>query len=712
MKYFGKTDQLRFLVLMAAGFLAGMNADSSAQEIPRAARREHFHREHGVERFDPYYWMNNRDDPELLDYLKRENQYLEGVMEGTKPLQATLVQEFRQRIPQADKTVPQPQGDWLYFVETFADRDYPAMLRMPAGSTDPAQGAVILDVNQLAEGKSYCSVGQTSVNDAGKIMGYSVDSVGRRIYNIFFRDLESGQEIGQPIENVTGQFVWAADNQTIFYTRQHPETLRSYQVFRHVLGSDPADDSLVYQEDDEEFNLQLERSRSKKYLMIVSSQTVSTEVRYLPSDEPLGPWQVFQPRQRELEYSVDHIGDYFYVLTNHQATNFRLMRCGGEDTRLANWQEVIPHREDVLLESFDLFDNRLVLTETGEALTRLRVTGLDGAEGHQIEFDEPVYVVASSPIESTATPWLRLTYESPTTPTRTLEYHLENREFRLLKQQEIKGGFDRDNYRCLRLWATARDGVRVPITLVHHKDVIADGNAPLYVYGYGSYGYSMTPNFNPFAISLLDRGFVMATAHIRGGQEMGRKWYEEGKLLNKMNTFTDFIDVTEYLLSENWGSRNRVYAQGGSAGGLLMGAVINLRPDLYHGVVADVPFVDVVTTMLDDSIPLTTFEYDEWGNPNDKVFFDYMLSYSPYDQVSQKEYPNLLVTSGLHDSQVQYWEPTKWVAKLRTVQSPGQLILLKTNLEAGHGGASARNKRYQERAETYAFLLKLAAGQR
>jgi oligopeptidase B len=503
--------------------------------------------------------------------------------------------------------------------------------------------------------------------------------------------------------------VWAEDNQTLFYVRQDPQTLRAYQVYRHKLGTDPAQDTLVYQEDDPEFSVGLEKTRSRKYIVIGSRQTLSNEYRLIDAFHPEQPLKLFATRQPNHEYQIDHINDTFYIVSNHQARNFRCLKASAPGLPVDQWQEVIPHRPEVLLESVVLFDRWLLAVERFDASTRLRVLDLAGNEDHSIAFDETAFAVFPAPVERTDTPWLRLVYMSLSTPPTTYDYHMERRERVLVKQQEVLGGFDPTEYQSERLWATARDGARVPVSLVRRRDTPVDGTAPLLLYGYGSYGASMSPFFNGNIISLLDRGWIYAIAHVRGGQEMGRNWYERGKLLQKMNTFTDFIDVAKHLREEKYADPERIYAEGGSAGGLLMGAVMNLEPDLFDGIVAGVPFVDVVTTMLDDSIPLTTSEYDEWGDPNDPEYFHYMLSYSPYDNVRETAYPHLLVTTGLHDSQVQYWEPAKWVAKLRAMRTNGNLLLMKTNMSAGHGGASGRYDRHKETALRYAFLLHVSA---
>jgi oligopeptidase B len=534
-----------------------------------------------------------------------------------------------------------------------------------------------------------------------------VDTVGRRFYTIHFKDLATGQLRPDKIANVTGNLAWANDNRTLFYARQDPSTLRSYQIFRHVMGTDVANDELVYEEKDDTFTTHVFKTRSKKYIIIASDQTLSGECRYLDADDPSGEFTVFLPRQRKHEYRIDHWGEHFYIRTNRDAVNFRLMCTPVADTGAENWREVIPHRDNVLLEDFTLFQRYLVVKERRDGLSHLRVRPWDGDGEHYLRFDEPAYTISVDENPEPESELLRFSYSSLTTPNTVYDYHMTSRQKTRLKQQEVLGGFDSSNYLTERLHATARDGQRVFISLVYRKQLRQPGKNPLLLYGYGSYGFSTNPYFRSEQLSLLDRGFVYAIAHVRGGQEMGRQWYEDGKLLKKMNTFTDFIDVAQHLADNGYAAPGHVYAMGGSAGGLLMGAVVNMRPALFRGVIAHVPFVDVVTTMLDDSIPLTTNEYDEWGNPGEKQYYDYMLRYSPYDNVVAHDYPHMLVTTGLHDSQVQYWEPAKWVAKLREKKTDAHRLLLKVDMGAGHGGPTGRYRRYRETAIWWAFLLDL-----
>lgn len=680
---------------------------------PVAAQRPFELRSHGATRIDEYYWLRERDDPEVIAYLKAENDYFKAMMAETEPLQKTLFDEIKARIKQTDQTVPYPQDAYEYYTRTVEGAQYPIYCRrrivsgeMPAGSEAAEQ--VLLDVNQLAEGQSYCNVAGLKVSRDTNWMAYAVDLVGRRKYSIHFVRLDTGQKLEEVIPDVTGNFDWAEDSQTIFYTRQDPETLRAYQVFRHRVGTDPASDPLVYEEKDAEFSCSITKSRSHKYIFIACEQTLSSETHYLDAHSPESPPRLFFRRQPNHEYSVDHLADTFYVRTNWKAKNFRLMKVSQSHTDRSNWREVVPADSQQYLADFALFDNFLAVQIRDRALVRIRIIPRDGTSPFELDFGEPCYVAALTPTEDPSTVWLRYFYSSLTTPPSTIEFNLQTREKRVLKEQEILGGFDKRNYRTQRLWATARDGTKIPVSVVHHKDTPIDGTAPCLEYGYGSYGASMDPMFDPVRLNLLDRGFVYAIAHVRGGQEMGRSWYEDGKLLRKKNTFRDFVDVGKFLIREKYSAPNRLFARGGSAGGLLIGAVVNMAPDLYCGVIADVPFVDVVTTMLDASIPLTTAEYDEWGDPNQKDYFDYMMSYSPYDNVRPGRFPNMLVTTGLHDSQVQYWEPAKWVARLRRNQQGDRIVLMYTNMGAGHGGASGRFDRYREAAIRDAFLLMLS----
>ncbi|MCY3590069.1 MAG: S9 family peptidase [Acidobacteria bacterium] len=708
-------------VLAAVLLLAALAVTSCAApaagpgDPPRAEARPHELETHGDVRVDEYYWLRERENPEVIAYLEAENAYVDAALAHTEGLQESVFAEIRSRVVEDDASVPYRDGDYWYYTRYEEGKQYPIHGRRPAagdvfgGDQDPEAEEVLIDVNEVAEGKEYTAV-RPSVSPDHRILAYGVDDVGRRFYTVRFRDLTTGETLADEIPDVTANLVWAADSATLFYVRQDPATLRAYQVYRHRLGSTEPDE-LVYEEPDETFSVFLGRTQSRKYLLATSSHTLRTEVRVLRADDPDGDFVVFEPRGERHEYSVDHLGDRFWVRTNDGAANFRLMSTAEGDTGRAAWREELPNRDDVLFEGFELFDRFLVLAERREGLERLRVEPMGGAavEGHDLDFGEPTYStgLGANPDPSSGT--LRYVYQSLTTPRSVFDYDPATREKTLRKQDQVLGGFDAANYRSERLWATAGDGTQVPVSLVYRPDRRAgEGGSPLLLYGYGSYGASMDASFSSPLLSLIDRGFIYAIAHIRGGEEMGRSWYENGKLLHKKNTFTDFIAAAEHLVAEGYADPDRIYAMGGSAGGLLVGAVFTMRPDLWDGVVARVPFVDVVTTMLDASIPLTTFEWDEWGDPRVREYYDYMLSYSPYDNVEARDYPHLLVTTGLHDSQVQYWEPAKWVARLRASKTDDNFLLLETNMGAGHGGASGRYDRYRETALVYAFLLDLA----
>ena len=672
---------------------------------PQAPKKTQLLEIHGHQRQDSYYWMNDRENPEVIAYLNAENAYLKEVMKPTESLQKQLFEEMKGRIKEQDESVPYFKSGYFWYSRFEKGSEYPVFCRK-FGSLE-AQEEIILDVNILAEGKSYYQVGQATCSTNQQLLAFTADEVGRRIYTIYFKNLETQEVLEDQIPEVTGNFVWAADQQSVFYSKQDPETLRSYQIFKHILGTPTTNDLLVYEELDEEFSCVVHKTKSEKYILIHSESTISSEVRFILADQPTAPFQILQTRIPHLEYAADHYGDHFYIRTNDQAQNFKLVKAPLTNPSKENWMDVVPHRPEVLLEDFDLFSKYLVTQERSNGLTQIRIQPWEG-EGHSLAFEDETYTayVGTNPEFDTDT--LRFGYNSLVSPSSVYDYHMVTRQKTLLKQQEVVGGHEPSDYHSERIWANAADGVLVPISLVYQKSTFSKtGKNPVLLYAYGSYGYSMDAYFSSNRLSLLQRGFVFAIAHIRGGEDLGRAWYEDGKLLKKKNTFTDFIACAEHLIQQDYTSPTHLYAMGGSAGGLLMGAVINMRPDLFNGVVANVPFVDVVTTMLDESIPLTTGEFQEWGNPKEKEFYEYMLSYSPYDNITAKAYPHLLVTSGLHDSQVQYWEPTKWVAKLRELKTDQNLLLLFTNMEAGHGGASGRFNPLKEIALEYAFLLML-----
>ncbi|WP_186756288.1 S9 family peptidase [Echinicola salinicaeni] len=675
---------------------------------PKAAIKPHKISFHEHTRIDPYYWMNDRNNPDVINYLNQENDFLKASLAHTEDLQKELFEEMKGRIKEDDESVPYFKDGFYYYTKYITGGEYPIFCRK-AQSLE-GEEKIILDVNKLAENQEYFNVNSLGISTNQQLLAFSQDNIGRRIYTIKFKDLNSGAILSDEISNVTGNLAWANDNQTIFYSKQDPNTLRSFQIFKHKIGTSQDKDELIFEEKDDTFTCHISKSKSKQYLFICSESTVSTEIRFLNADEPNGKIQLIQDRERDLEYHADHFGEDFLIMTNHdKASNFKLVKAPVLSPRKENWEDVIPHREDVLLEGFEVFEDYLVLEERFNGLTRIQVNPWNGNKPHYIEFAEPTYSAWTSYNPEFSTKLLRLGYNSLTTPSSTYDYNMETGEQTLLKRQEIIGGYNPEHYQSERLWAKAEDDTMIPISLVYKKSSFKkDGSSPLLQYAYGSYGYSTDALFSSNRLSLLNRGFVFAIAHIRGGQEMGRYWYEDGKMLQKKNTFTDFICCSEYLISQKYTHPDKLFAMGGSAGGLLMGAVINIKPELYKGVIAAVPFVDVVTTMLDESIPLTTGEFDEWGNPKEKEYYDYMLSYSPYDNIEKKDYPNLLVTSGLHDSQVQYWEPTKWVAKLRTEKTNNNLLLLYTNMEAGHGGASGRFQSLKETALEYAFILDLA----
>lgn len=659
---------------------------------------------HGHTRVDDYYWLRDREDQAVIDYLNEENEYRKKMMGHLEDFEATLFEEMKGRMKPDDESVPYRDNGYFYQARYKKDHEYPIYTRRKGQLSAPEE--TILDVNVLAESFEYYQVGGLSVSPDNTLLAYSEDTVSRRIYTIKIKNLLNGELLEDEIPNTTGSIAWANDNRTIFYTVKD-DALRPYKIFKHRLGTSATEDEEVYHEADPTFLTYVYKSKSKKYIIIGSYQTVSNEFRVLAADNPDGAFRVIQPRERMLEYNIAHYADKFYIHTNLDAQNFRLMATDEEKTTKENWREVIPHRADVLLEGLDIFRDYLVLSERHNGITRLRVLPHGGNE-HYVDFGEEAYLAQTSTNREFDTDMLRIAYQSMTTPPTVYDYNMKTRELTLMKQQEVLGGFDPDNYESERLYAPARDGEKIPISLVYPKGFKKDGKQPLLLYGYGSYGHSMEPYFSSTRLSLLDRGFAFAIAHIRGGEEMGRRWYEDGKLLNKKNTFYDFIDCGEFLVQQQYTGKDQLYAMGGSAGGLLMGAIINLRPDLWRGIVAAVPFVDVVTTMLDDSIPLTTGEFDEWGNPADKTFYDYILSYSPYDNVEKKDYPAMLVTTGLHDSQVQYWEPAKWVAKLREYKTDDKPLLLYTNMSTGHSGASGRFESLRDIAMDYAFLLDLA----
>lgn len=658
---------------------------------------------HNDNRVDEYYWLRDRENPKVIEYLNAENAFRESEMKHTEELQGQLFEEIKARIKQDDSSVPYHKNGYWYYVRFEEGKEHPIYCRKKGLLS--AEEEILLDANIEAANHKFYQVAGLSVSPDNKILAFGEDTVSRRIYTIRFKNLKTGEIMEDALTNTTGGAAWANDNQTVFYTTKD-ESLRPEKVFRHKLGQ--TTDQEVYHESDETFVCGAYRSKSGQFIMIASGSTVSNEYRFLDANNPEGEFAVFQPRERDLEYSVAHYNDFWYIVTNaDKATNFKLMRTSLDKTEKENWEEVIPHREHVYLENLEIFKDFLVTEERENGLTRIRIKRWDGSDEHYMEFDEETYTagIGNNPEFDSQT--LRYGYSSLTTPSSVIDYDMEFRKKEVMKQQEVVGGHNPEEYHAERIWATAEDGTKVPMSLVYKKSLKkAEGN-PTLLYGYGSYGITVDPGFSSTRLSLLDRGFVFVIAHIRGGQYLGRKWYEDGKMLKKKNTFTDFIACAEKLIEDNYTTTEHLYAMGGSAGGLLMGAVMNMRPDLFNGIIAAVPFVDVVTTMLDTTIPLTTGEYDEWGNPNDTEYYEYIKSYSPYDNVDAKDYPALLITTGINDSQVQYWEPAKWVAKLRTRKTDKNPLYLYTNMDTGHSGASGRFEAYRETAMEYTFLMML-----
>ncbi|MHA7844306.1 MAG: S9 family peptidase [Winogradskyella sp.] len=681
-------------------------AKTSSINPPLAKKIPHELEIHGDVRVDNYFWMKDREHPEVIDYLKAENAYCEVQMAHTKEFQKDLFEEMKARIKEDDSSVPYKYNGYWYITKFEKGKDYPIYTRKKESLDNPEE--LLFDCNKMAEGQSYFKLVGISISPDNKLVSYGVDTTGRRQYTIQVKDLSTHKVHKDNIENTTGSSTWANDNKTLFYTKKDPVTLRAYQIFRHKLGS-KQEDTLIFQEGDETFGTAIYKSKSRKYIIIACYSTLTNEYHILNADHPDKKFEVFQPRIRGLEYSISHYNGYFYILTNKdKATNFKLMKCTEHNRALENWQEVIPHRKDVLLENIDIFKNYLVVSERNNGLNKIRIKRWDDTEDYYLPFDNETYTAYTTTNVEFDTENLRYAYNALTTPASVLEFNMKTKTKTVLKEQEVLGGdFRKENYTSERIWATADDGAKIPMSIVYKKGIKKDGNNPLLQYAYGSYGSTVDPYFSSIRLSLLDRGFIYVITHVRGGEYLGRQWYEDGKLLKKKNTFSDFIACSIHLIKERYTSSKHLYAMGGSAGGLLVGAVINMAPELYNGIIAAVPFVDVVTTMLDDSIPLTTGEYDEWGNPNDKLYYEYMKSYSPYDNIEAREYPNILVTAGLHDSQVQYWEPAKWVAKLRYLKTDNNKLYLKTNMDAGHGGASGRFESIKEDAEEFAFLLDL-----
>jgi oligopeptidase B len=678
---------------------------------PNASIIPHSLEKHGHIRTDNYYWLNNRENPDVIEYLNQENEYYKQSTAHTKDFQKDLFEEMKARIKEDDESVPYFYNGYYYITRFEKGKDYPIHSRKKGNLQ--AKEEILFDCNEMAQGHAYFNLSGLSISEDNIWASFGVDTVSRRQYTIQIKNLITGEILPVKLENTTGGATWASDNKTLFYSRKDEVTLRADKIYKHKLGTFATEDALVYFEKDDTFDVSVYKSKSKKYIIINSSSTLTTEYQTVLSETPDAKFKVFQKRTRGLEYSMSHYGDHFYIVTNKdKATNFKLMKTPEAQTSKENWVDVIAHREDVLLEDIDIFKDYLVVSERADGLNKIRIIPWGGEGEYYLPFESETYMAYTTTNLDFDTPILRYGYQSLATPPSVIDFDMQTKQKTILKEQEVlsrdfDSKFDKNNYQEERIWATAKDGIKVPISMVYRKGIKTKGANPTLLYGYGSYGVTMDCHFSSVRLSLLDRGFIFAIAHIRGGEDLGRPWYENGKLLKKKNTFTDFIDCSKFLISEKYTSPSHLYAEGGSAGGLLMGAIVNISPELYQGVIAQVPFVDVVTTMLDETIPLTTGEYDEWGNPNVKKYYDYMLSYSPYDNVTTQNYPNMYIATGLHDSQVQYWEPAKWVAKLRVLKTDNNQLYLDTNMDAGHGGASGRYEAIKEIAKEYSFLLDL-----
>jgi len=681
--------------------MSEFNQPPKVKQIPKELKI------HGDVRIDEYYWLNDRENPEVIDYLNKENDYYEQETLHTKNFQKDLFEEIKSRIKKDDSSVPYKFNGYWYITRYEKGKDYPIYTRKKESLDSKEE--LLFDCNIMAKDHSYFRLVGLSVSPNNQYVSYGVDTTGRRQYKLLIKDLKSNKVLKEKVWNTTGGSTWANDNKTLFYVLKDETTLRSEAVYKHRLNTSSEIDELVYEEKDETFGVGVYKTKSQKYIVISSYSTLTSEHKILNADKPDGTFKVFQPRIRGLEYSISHFEDSFYIVSNSdKAQNFKLSKTSEKNTEVNNWIDVIPHRENVLLEGIDIFKDFLVISERENGLNKIKISKWDKSSSYYLPFNSETYTAYTTTNIDFKTSKLRYSYQSLTTPSSVIEFDMLTKEKKILKEQKVLSvSFKKENYISKRLWATASDGTKIPISLVYHKDTKISSSTPLLQYAYGSYGSTIDPYFSTVRLSLLDRGFIYAIAHIRGGEYMGRQWYENGKLLKKKNSFSDFIDSSKFLIENNYTSPKHLYAMGGSAGGLLMGAVINMAPDIYNGVVAQVPFVDVVTTMLDEDIPLTTGEYDEWGNPNDKDYYEYMLSYSPYDNIKNKKYPNLLVTTGLYDSQVQYWEPAKWVARLRNLSNNTSKLYLNTNMDAGHGGSSGRFESLKEIASVYAFIFDL-----
>lgn len=702
------------LLSLIYGYFCCVNIEIQMSDIlqpPNATIIPHSLEKHGHIRNDNYYWLNNRENPDVIEYLNQENVYYHQSTAHTKDFQKDLFEEMKARIKEDDESVPYFYNGYYYITRFEKGKDYPIHSRKKGNLQ--AKEEILFDCNEMAKGHAYFNLSGLSISEDNIWASFGIDTVSRRQYTIQIKNLVTGEILPIKLENTTGGSTWASDNKTLFYSRKDEVTLRADKIYKHKIGTTVEDDTLVYFEKDDTFDVSVYKSKSKKYIIINSSSTLTTEYQTVLAETPDAKFKVFQKRTRGLEYSISHFGNHFYIVTNKdKATNFKLMKTPENATSKGNWVDVIAHREHVLLEDIDIFKDYLVVSERADGLNKIRIMPWDEEGEYYLPFDSETYMAYTTTNLDFDTEILRYSYQSLATPPSVIDFNMKNKEKTILKEQEVlsldfESKFDKNNYQEERIWATATDATKVPISMVYRKGMKKEGATPTLLYGYGSYGVTMDCHFSSVRLSLLDRGFIFAIAHIRGGEDLGRQWYDDGKLLKKKNTFTDFIDCSKFLISKKYTSPNHLYAEGGSAGGLLMGAIVNISPELYHGVIAQVPFVDVVTTMLDETIPLTTGEYDEWGNPNVKKYYDYMLSYSPYDNVKAQSYPNMYIATGLHDSQVQYWEPAKWVAKLRVLKTDNNQLYLDTNMDAGHGGASGRFEAIKEIAKEYSFLLDL-----
>jgi oligopeptidase B len=693
------------LTTLILAFVFGLPAADTASSLPAppVAKKEPKVTEiSGQKLVDNYFWLRDKKNPDVKAYLDAENVYTDAVMKPTEPLQKKLYKEMLSRIKETDVEVPYKEGDDFYYARTEAGKQYGIRCRKKGSMDAPEE--ILLDVNELAKGQTFMSLGAYDVSDDGNLLAYSADNTGYRQFTLAVKDLRSGKLLIDHAERVDSM-AWANDNKTIFYTVEDAVSKRPYQLYRHTVGT-TGPDTLLYEEKDERFEVGTGKTRSKAYLLLIISSHTTSEARFIPADQPMAEWKIIEPRKQDVEYYPDHNGDFFYIRVNDTGRNFRMVKASVSNPGSKNWQEVVPHRSDVMLDDIDFYKKFYVLFEREKGLPQIRVTDLQTGKSRHIEFPEPAYTVYAGANREYDTTKFRYRYQSFITPPSVFDYDVARAASTLLKEWEIPGGYDRTRYQVERIFAPASDGVKIPVSVAHLKGAKLDGKGPIYLTGYGSYGAPYDISFDSPIFSMVDRGVVVAVAHIRGGGEMGKAWHDDGRMMHKKNTFTDFIASAEYLLAQGYGSKDRLVIEGRSAGGLLMGAVLNIRPDLFRAALVGVPFVDVMNTMLDESIPLTVTEFEEWGNPKEKPAFKYMITYSPYDNIVAKAYPNMLVRTSFNDSQVGYWEPAKYVAKMRALRTDHNTLILKTNMDpAGHGGASGRYDRLHETAFDYAYFL-------